>query len=360
MNPSQTRWLRRGVGTLIALGVAWAAVQAVWPNHVRDPNPAEIQETMQTMQTYCLGRFLVPLPRGSQVKIATSGIEANFWFKQKLSRFEFDRIVEKRWLALQQLTHDSNRDAYISPSTRSSPMEGAVIFTYEHQRVTLGSSNPDGDELHETEGYLWRDGHLFHFEPRLNWEARIIATMRSLQVREFETVPAEEGLCAAGSFSQAPARHAPVRLSAFPLIFQGIRRCLPSSGPTPCIRPSKSRGVRQASRTMPRSTMMSFKARSLRDRSRMVVGLTGEEHIAAATSKRGDKYRTSISARWHFPGEVGSITKPTINFGLGVSYESETEPSRWAHFPETDESGGDPEAHFMALWTAILDGAQLR
>ncbi|MGE8691551.1 MAG: T6SS immunity protein Tli4 family protein [Achromobacter sp.] len=315
---------------------------------------------MRNLKTFCLGRFTVPLPRDSTVSIATSGIEADFSFKRKISRFDFDQLIEKRWLELQHKTHDIYGNPYASPSTRSSPLDGAVIFTYEHLRVTLGSRKPEGDELHETEGFLWRDGHFFYFEPVLNSETDIAATMRNLQVREFDAMPTEAGLCAAGSFFPGPgaARNGEAVRFVFdipgapPLQFQFETTTLYSAEQIPGRTPGKANYAA--------FNNDEFRGQVLRDRRRTILGVAGDEYISAATEKLGNDYHTNISARWHFPGEVGSITRPTIDFSLGLSYDGDTEPARWAHFPENDESGGSPEAHFMALWNAILEGARLR
>ncbi|VGO08461.1 hypothetical protein AMB3_0822 [plant metagenome] len=312
------------------------------------------------MENHCLGRFLVPLPRGSSAAVATSIVEAPFTYLGKMARKAFDETVEARWLVLQGKTLDQSELPYTSPSTREDLSENAVVFASEHVRLDFGGPEFEGKETHQSEGYLWQDGHVFHFTPRINSGPQIVAAMQALRVRAFDAIPSQAGVCAAGSFFADPRGGDAGEAVRFAIDIPGAPPMLLNLETVTVQSPEQAAGLEPGKPDLT-SESKDFRGQVLVDRPRQVAGLPGTEYITATTAKEGQRYLTEIAARWHFPGEVGGgAAKPYTQLNLEVTYTSATEPAQWAAFPAADESGRPPEAKFMGLWNAILEGTRLR
>ncbi|VGO08459.1 hypothetical protein AMB3_0820 [plant metagenome] len=239
--------------------------------------------------------------------------------------------------------------------------EDAVIFSSEHIRLDLGGPGFEGKELAQTEGYLWREGHLFHFTQRRNSARHIASAMSALQVREFNIVPSGEGLCSAGSFFADPREGDPGEAVRFAIDIPAAPPMLLNFETVTLLSAEQQAGLKPGEPDFLFDGNKDFQGKVLRERRRDVAGRPGREMISAFTAKEGGTYQTSISAQWFSPGEVGGGAKlPHVKIKLEVGYASREEPAKWAAFPDSDESGRSPEAKFMGLWQAILDGTRLR
>lgn len=357
----RSRRLIFGVGILAAAGVAWLWGGSKGVFSDQESHSFQIEQTMRSMQNHCLGRFVVPLPQGSSVAVATSVVESPFAYRGKMSREAFQRLLEERWRTLQGKTHDSNNRPYASPSTRTDLTEDAVIFSSEHIRLDFGGPGFEGEEMGQTEGYLWRDGHMFHFTPRRNSARHIASAMSALQVREFDAMPTQKGLCAAGSFFADPRAGDPGEAVRFAIDIPAAPPMLLNVETVTLLSPEQQAGLKPRKPDFLFGHGDDFQGKPLRDSKREVADLPGTEHISAITAKEGRGYQTTVSAQWYFPGEVGGgAARPHVTMTLEVAYTSQEAPAKWADFPDADESGRSPQAKFMGLWEALLEGTRLR
>jgi hypothetical protein len=349
-------------GLLVAASLAWTLAGHGVAMAAPEPAPSQLEKTtMQSMENHCLGRFIVPLPRGSSAAVATSIVESPFAYLGKVSRKEFEQVVAERWRALQDKTLDESDLPYSSPSTRNDLSENAVIFASEHVRLDFGGPGFEGTETHQSEGYLWQDGHLFHFTPRMNSAPQIALAMKTLRVRAFDAVPNQAGVCTAGSFFADPREGDAGEAVRFAIDIPGAPPMLLNVETVTVLSAEQAGALEPGKPDFTSDNSQDFRGQVLVDRSRQVAGLAGMEYITATTAKEGRRYLTEIAARWHFPGEVGGgAAKPFTQLSLEVTYASDTEPAQWAVFPAADESGRPPEAKFMGLWNGILEGTRLR
>lgn len=339
-----TYWL-----ALIALAV-WGVVKAVGYYQVHSPNRNHpMISELQDMQTYCVGNYLIDLPRGSEpIRLETTldgNRSATLISWPGISRQEFLRRLDKRWSEIKDITADGTT-VFDQPSQRFEVIPDGVLITSRHYTMNLeawpgGGSGPKS--FYETEAFLWREGTLYVFSSEVGKEG-VINAMKSLQVRKEDEIPVGKGFCGGMSFF-------PGKPEANDYIWFAYR--LPVEPHTefriklPAIRPPH-----------PDLTLFEsdqIKVKKLRDAQRKIAGVTGEEQIEYVWHNRFDGvYETSLAAAWFGAGpeEFGF---PGVQMKLDTTSKAES-----ASPPKVGEMVGAERGekamnveNLIALWDGI-------
>ncbi len=335
--------------------VLWAGSQAFHFYRVTVPDRTHTMiDAVEDMQTFCIGRFLIDLPRGTKITVAMGTARgAHFSAESPVSRAKFGWKVKDRWAEVEPMKADSYDKPYVEPSKRLEPAPDAVVFAYEHVLV----SGPDAfgvdlDRVHaRNEGYPWRDNVLYSFTDLAAVE-QIVDTMRILQVLPDGEIPNEPGFCGPRSFSPGGTTPESVTV-AFELPTKpafGIR-FLSSTYPSDDAR--KGFFPARFDPTLIQSDK--FKLIMDRDAKRTVTGMAGEEFIEGSTSTERGSVETLIQAEWRYSGEPKASGAPAMRVRGTISYETDEPPSPWGDFPHKSSPNMIDKEAFMAYWDTILD-----
>jgi Tle cognate immunity protein 4 C-terminal domain len=275
------------------------------------------------------------------------------------TRDRFLQRVGARWDELRTLTVDANGKPYVAPSQRIEPVEDGVLFRFEHT-ITRGPdlSGKVGDwPLHQNEGYLWRDGVLYHFDS--GTDDAIVATMRELVVLKEGSQPNQAGFCGPHSFFVGGTQPGSIEISfALPtrprLTFWVSTTTYPSPEGLQAATPPKGSSIAF-------SDDENYKRHMHRDTTRRIGPLDGSEWVLGSTERKSERdFKTTVAANWFGKGEANSSVKPAIHLRMSVSFASEKPPSPWGGFPPKSEPGGVGQPEFMAYWNALAGSVRLR
>lgn len=353
---------RRALHIGLAVLAVWLAYQGLQYFRITHPNRNHaMTESLKETQSFCVGRFLIDLPKGTTIlKTNGSGGAADYHARYPVSKAEFERQVEERWTALQAKKADPFGTPYVEPTKRTSPMEDAVLFAFEH--VILDGPDVQGvvreRPFHYTEAYLWRDSILYSFSNKSSDEA-IIATMQTIQTWQHDQIPSESGFCGPRSFFPGGAKPEDIwiafRLPTQPAMELRLSTAMvgePIEGiGGPQIPPHPNLKAYESD---------TFKVKIYRDANRTVAGLAGKESLEGSTEYKFERYNTGISAEWYFPGEIDASGKPYIRAQFDISFDTAEPPSPWAGFPPKQSPDDIGEEEFMAYWDTIMNSLRLR
>lgn len=352
----------RALHVVLGLFVLWLAYQGVHYFRITHPNRNHaMTESLKEMQTFCVGRFLIDLPKGTTIlSTSGSGGPADYDAEYPVSKFEFEQKIEGRWMELQKKKADPFGEPYVEPSKRTSPMKDAILFAYEH--IILDGPDVHGvvreRPFHETEAYLWRDSILYSFSNKSSDES-IIATMQAIQPWQHDQIPSGPGFCGPMSFFPGGAKPESIwiafRLPTQPAIELRLSTAMVGE-------PIEGIGGPQ---TPPRPNLKAYesdtiKVKTYRDAGRTVAGLPGKEFLEGSTEYKFERYNTGISAEWYFPGEIDASAKPYIRAQFEISFDTAEPPSPWAGFPPKQSPDDIDEESFTAYWDIIMNSLRLR
>jgi hypothetical protein len=198
--------LRRAVQAGLFLFIAWAVFKfyAFYRVHFPIRDHAMIS-SLQEMQTFCVGRYLIDLPKGSVLFRAESSAggeaDAVFFADHSVTHSQFLERVQARWAELKELKQDK-REVFEKPSERIEVIKDGVVFTFRH-RSRYEDEWPGGDKglqhFYETEGYLWQNNVLYRFSDATTKED-VISSMKRLVFRQDDEIPSRQGFCGGRSF----------------------------------------------------------------------------------------------------------------------------------------------------------------
>jgi hypothetical protein len=356
MSNRYRRLLSGGLG-LVAIFIGYEGFQRFrvdYPDRTHAMNELHFEA-----QTFCVGRFLVDLPKGSKIVSARgSGGPADYVSEYPVNRAEFQRRIAERWVDLEARKADANGSKYVQPSKRSEPVPDSALFTYEY--VMLSGRDVNGverDRLHyETEGYLWRNGILYSFTDH-SPEQLVVETMRLLTAWPNDQVPAEPGFCGPMSFFSGGTKAESVsmmfRLPTKPELAFGLQTTT-FPAVDDYLRPKARRPNLKAFESA------TFRSTTHRDAKRSVAQMPGEELVVGMTELKAEKYHSDVIARWFYAGTPDSSGKPSIEAKLEVVYQTTEAPSPWGGFPRKSPADEVGEGEFMAYWDTMLDTLRLR
>lgn len=341
--------IQRAFPIILVVILGWAAftVFGLYRVYLPNRNHAMIP-VLQDMQTFCVGRYLIDLPRGSTLSKAEASVgssSVDFLTNHPISLAEFRNKVHARWSEIKDLRRD--RDiVFTEPSQRSEVLPEGTVFTFRHH-ATDAREWPDGSKgrhfFYETEGYLWREETLYHFSAG-SMKDSLIAAMHQLRPRKDETIPQTQGFCAGRSFfpgqpEDGESTNFVFHLPTTPLVEfrigtmnEGLQKLNPADYSVPDL-----------------------KMLLLRDTRHTIGDLTGEEWILSATGKNpGGIYNSSITAYWQRPAGESLSRQPSINLKLDLDIDEEARPANYGEFPPSNARGEIGKEEFLALWDGIL------
>lgn len=356
-----TKRYRRAFQIGLAALALWLVYQGAHYYRITHPNRNHaMTESLKEMQTFCVGRFLIDLPKGTTIiKAYGSGRHADFEAVHPVPHSEFESMTTQRWADISQKKADANGVPFLEAPSRTSPTRDAVIFSYGHTRVQSTDVTTGEDieaSVHEIEAHLWRDNILYSFTDH-PLDQHVLETMRTLQHWRHDEIPSEHGFCGPRSFFAGGSQSESV-LVGFRLPTQPPMELRLSTATFPAgeeyLRPRATRPNIKAFETD------NFKSATHRDAERVVAGLPGEELLIGTTDRNGERYSTEILARWFYPGEPNSSGKPSIEAKVEISYETAEPTSPWGGFPPKQMPNEIGEDEFMTYWDTIVNSIRLR
>ncbi|BBN87885.1 T6SS immunity protein Tli4 family protein [Azospira sp. I09] len=349
MTPS----LRRVAWAGLFLFIAWAIFKsyALFRIHFPIRDHAMIPP-LQEMQTFCVGRYLIDLPKGSVLFRAESSAggkaAVNFFSDTPVTYSQFLEKIRIRWEELKELKKDGN-EVFEKPSERIEFLQDGVIFTFRH-RSDYEDEWPGGDKglqhFYDTEGYLWRSSVLYRFYGGIVRNETETA-MQHMILRQDDELPSRQGFCGGRSFFPGPPQERESVNFAFRLPTNPpieLRINMPSGRP-----PKQNLALFNSN---------DFKASMVRDAKLSIGSMGGEEWITTSTeSKFENRYNSSMDAHWYYvketiqaplPGELG------IHVRMEFDVDTETPPPTFGELPPAKAEGEVGKEEFLALWDGIL------
>lgn len=342
---------RRIIYRLALLALAlWGASRLFGLYQIHFPNRNHpMIPALQDMQTYCVGNYLIDLPRGSEpIRLETSlagNRRATFFVKPDKTRVQFEWRVAERWEEIKDWKKELAL-VFDQPSQRFDAMPDGVVMTFKHRTTTV-KSWLDGTSglrsFYETEGYLWRDNTLYEFNSGSDKES-LTNAMKTLQVRADDEIPLGQGFCGGRSFFPGqpdPNDH----------VWFAFR--LP-------VEPNTEFRIELPAGQPPRPDLALFesdeiKVRKLRDAKRTLTGIQGREWIEYDWQKKWQEtYKTSISAVWFGSGE-GERGHPGIQMNLDTGAEAKgIAPPKVGEMIAVEGKNSMTVDEFVALWDGIV------
>lgn len=336
-------WLWR---TVVAALVCFAAVHTwrYYRIHFPERNHPMIA-LLQDMQTYCVGRYQIDLPRGSRLiraeDSAGRGAGTKFHVEHPLGNFQAQTLIQKRWLELKELKAEPGME-FTRSSERIDLPNGGVVFTFKHRDVHLDEW-PDGTKgthsFYDTEGYLWRNQTLYKFEGT-NRKEDTVAAMEKLVSMDNTEMPVGQGFCAGRSFFPGPPTIGESINLAFRLPEEAnteIRIQIPWSDP---IRPDYA--------------MLNFRSletTKLRSAKRDIGPLEGEEWGNMTVDTEGfEPLVAKIGYTWFHAGDGYDHLRPGIHIFIEGSV-----PAHSGIDPSSLERPLLSKDEFTALWDGIME-----
>ncbi|MDR2925213.1 MAG: hypothetical protein LBU76_04595 [Azoarcus sp.] len=354
---------------LAALLALWGAGKLFGLYQIHFPNRSHpMIPLLQDMQTFCVGSYLIDLPRGSVILSMKTDINmgqrsAEFLVNSELypcrSRSDFQHWGDTRWAAIQAMKPEGNM-VFDQPPQRTEPVPDGVVMTFKHHTADLGHW-PDGTSgpqpFYDIEGYLWRGGTLYVFGDRGNNKEGVTEAMKALQPRRDDEIPIGAGFCGGRSFF--PGR--PDADDYVEFVFR-----LPTETDTE-FRIDMPTG-RSPHPDMARYVSDDVKFKKLREASRTQAGLEGSEWMEYSWIRSADWDRAELSADWFGHLSTSTTTRPDNGFP-GVELKLDA-------YSKTDDEGAPPPKlgkmivpeggtamsieEFTALWDAIVSSLRPR
>lgn len=314
---------------------------------------------LDDLQTFCVGRMLIDLPKGTTVSSAYgSNGDADFSATTPTTHIEFERLAERRWREIQAIDETRSGRALAQPATRVVPVEDSHLFAFHHSLLNGPDVHGQVRErlFYDNEALLWRDDVLYSFSGSMNDRA-MIDTMKALRPRADDAIPTGPGFCGPSSFFPGGG----YRPESVHVIFR-----LPgTSGLALTVEASTSSDPNDPPTEPPRPDFTFFKSDDFdgmvhRDAKRTVAGREGVEWGMGVTERTGERYETQSSLRWFTPGKARSADFPKITITLDVIYKTDEPPSPWGGFPAKSADNAIDEETFMTYWDVLLDTLRLR
>lgn len=345
---------RRRLWRLVLIVLALFASIYAWRYyriHFPDRNHPMIS-LLQDMQTYCVGRYQIDLPRGTRLiraeDSAGRGAGTTFYVKHPIGDFQANSLMQRRWNELKELKPEPGMKLS-RLSERIDLPDGGTVFTFNHEDV-YADEWPGGEKgtvsFYETEGYLWRDETLYEFKGNRERE-ETIAAMKKLVPMDNRTLPAQQGFCAGRSFFPGP----PVIGESVNLAFRlpeeantEIRIKIPSGNP---IRPDYIL-----------LNLGSLETTQLRSAKRDIGALDGEEWGDMSTDSESSSIGPGVAAisyAWYHPGKGYDHLQPGVHIFMEGFVPANGQPPETQQLPN---AGGTQarlsKEQFTALWDGII------
>ncbi|WP_123405010.1 T6SS immunity protein Tli4 family protein [Pseudomonas frederiksbergensis] len=336
-----------------------------------------MSDLTQNMQTYCVGRLLIDLPKGATWTTQASGAQLGnmaLSVTTGVTQQQYDELVEHRWQEVLAIKTDNNGKAYLRPSERIATPEGGAVFVYEYEHVD-GLAEDDETVVqqlfHQAEGYLWRDGTLFKITPSLNSKDAIAKLFPRLHARAADEIPSRPGLCLSGAFvdgyydlASGDQEEVSWGFTLPRNLGVVVRHGMVWEPEQPMLERRREADRESAgliARMLADPGVVAGR-KEYRAATRVVGEMDGEEYVMGGTEGKGpQEFKTNVGGEWNFVGRGTPTPLPSVNLGMDTTYLTSRKPSTLGDFPNfEDVSGGPTEAEFFEIWDAIIESVRFR
>ena len=361
------------VSAFVIAAVVWIAhwqyrnYQLSHPNRIH----SEVAVTAN-MKTICVGRLLLDVPVESQITLGEFIVDGtSIGVEQNVTQYQFERRMQARWQEIQASAPDGTDHRYTSkPAERIEPVEHGVVFMWGDRNISFDEKKPQ--YVHDTQGYLWRDGTVYSFDKDLSTEKQFITMMGRIHSRPGDALPTSPGLCNVATFipDDGAWHDEQIRLNVdLPDLHTSIGVIVQSVDGTPPDRlidradqraPIARKEIAEA---ILRDPSLQLDGTIMRRARRQVGRWLGDELVSGDTDNQNrDGYSTQVTASWEFPGESRSIAKPHIELEMLTGYKTASQPHPMGSFPKDTISGHGrlTETEFFTLWDKMTDSLRLR
>ena len=368
---SKTSVKRTLYGLALVAVAIWGAsmVFGLYQTRFPDRNHPAIP-ALHNIQTFCVGNYLIDLPRGSEPILLETNLTGNRSSKlvswTGKSRADFEREVTDRWNAVKDVKKNEQA-IFDQPAQRFETMADGVVITFNHHTTDL-KSWPDGStgpkSFYDTEGYLWRDGILYVFTSGLGKEG-VIKAMQSIQVRRNDEIPVGKGFCGGLSFFSGE----PDPMDSVEFAF-----LLPIDTKTEFRIKLPTGQSKRPDLSSLHSNELNVK--TLRMASRIQSGLAGSEWMEYAWIREGERDSSSLYATWfghdkHLsvpPTLEPAVISPGSGFpGVEIQLEADvqignqgTSPPKLGEMIAIEDKKTMGSEEFTALWDGIINSLRRR
>lgn len=303
---------------------------------------------MDTVTTFCFGRFLVDLPEGAHVK--EIGQQSHFLYGEISSEpFGGGAAGFAEKMAVRE------SDARSGKNPKGYKFEKVVQTSVPNTRIFITSDDIFGQKLFRFEVYHWIDGVLFSLAqgpyeeekigPNIqDLEASLIARLR---VRPYNEIPTEPGFCIkdgfirdeghTGHFEEARMQ---INFKAWPDVWVAVySQTVPKAG---------DESLLQRIDKYPESPLEKAYIKTFRRGKRDVNGFKGEELLDLLPTENGVKQHYF---HWEALGQINNVFAPLLD----LEFETAVLPLKG---PRPRPSLTDDEA--IKLYDNIVSSIRLR
>jgi len=361
------------VSAFVIAAVVWIAhwqyrnYQLSHPNRIH----SEVAVTAN-MKTICVGRLLLDVPVESQITLGEFIVDGtSIGVEQNVTQYQFERRMQARWQEIQTLTPDGTDHRYTSkPAERIEPVEHGVVFMWGDRNISFDDKKPQ--YVHDTQGYLWRDGTVYSFDKDLSTEKQVIAMMGRIHSRPDDALPTSPGLCNIATFipDDGAWHDEKIRLNvdlpnlntSISVLVEGVD----GEPPKRLLERKKQRALNVAqdlAAWAEQNPGEQIGETTFRRAQRQVGRWLGDELVGGeADNQGGEGFSTQISAIWEFPGESRSLSSPNIQLKMNSNYAATSATRPLGSFPKNVISGQGrlTETEFFTLWDKMTDSLRLR
>jgi len=361
------------VSAFIITAVVWIAHWQYNNYQLSHPNRTHSEIPVTThMKTICVGRLLLDVPAESRITLGEFIVDGtSIGVEQNVTQYQFERRMQARWQEINAWAPDKWSVQFTrKPAEQITPFENSVIFMSREQNLSYDDKKPQ--YVHDTEGYLWRDGAVYSFDKKLSAEKKIITMMGRIHSRPGDALPAGPGLCNAATFipDDGAWHDEQIRLNidlpnlntSIGILVEGVD----GEPPKRLLERKKQRALNVAqdlAAWAEQNPGEQIGETTFRRAQRQVGRWLGDELVGGeADNQGGEGFSTQISAIWEFPGESRSLSSPNIQLKMNSNYAATSATRPLGSFPKNVISGQGrlTETEFFTLWDKMTDSLRLR
>lgn len=343
--------MRKRVALVVtaALSVA-AAAWAIDTYRISYPNREHaMTELTKTMRPYCIGRFLIEVPRQAKLEGLSQAIMGmgTIEVATNITHATYELRAKDKEAALRAQPHEK---------------EGTVLKDVWRPEGVDATFLTFRDDKYSTEqfsmlAYLWREGQMLTFHYGASNDGiekskdELLRAFSKIEPRDNDQIPQSSGACidnafVTGSGYRAESVGGTFEFPDYPRLTLAVSADVTERPDTEGLLARAARHKRAIDINYP-----DMKVRALRSAKRTVNGLAGEELVQVVPADKGDPYRqgqgNSYTAVWESNGIAKSMEKPEVRISLNYD-DGALEGKKLT------------EEQLLALWDAIVNSFRPR
>ena len=301
-------------------------------------------EFAEELRPFCIGRLAIHIPSEAEIRAISQSIEG-------FGKIKVHPGMTKG--ALLQMASRKEQELRVKPHRK----EGTVlrdVVELDDSRILIFRDDDINTLDYEMLGFFWKEGTGYVFNRGAgndHVEASKADLHRSIHLissRSNDEFPSAAGFCidnAIVSGSEFRAERAGVKFTVPSL--PGLEIGVQTSGVS---KPYPEDLITRSDQNLPavRALHPDASLKTLRKGKRDVANFTGQEIVELVNHGEPDEL---FLAAWEFPGEVKSVTRPSINISMDYSREANAAVSGARTISEEE---------LIAFWDALLASLRLR